>query len=84
MPEQLIGKVTHYFDKISVAAIKLEGELKVGDQIHLLGHNADLIQKVDSMQVEGQEVSAAKAGDEIGLKVNAKAKEGAQVYLVTE
>ena len=84
MPEELIGKVTHYFDKISVAAIKLTGDLKSGDQIHLVGHGADFTQTVASMQVDGQEVTAAKAGDEIGLKVDSKAKEGVDVYLVKE
>lgn len=84
MPEEIIGKVTHYFDKISVAAIKVENDLKVGDQIHLVGHGADFNQTVASMQVDGQEVESAKAGDEIGLKVTAKAKEGVVVYLVKE
>jgi len=30
--EKLIGKVTHYFDKIKVAAIRLSAPIKVGDQ----------------------------------------------------
>ena len=40
--EKLIGKVSHYFDKISVAAIKLEAELNAGEEVHFLGHGADL------------------------------------------
>lgn len=82
--EKLIGHVSHYFDKISVAALKLEGDLKAGDQVHFVGHGADFSQTITSMQVDGQTVTAGKAGDEIGMKVDSKAKEGVAVYLVTE
>ena len=49
--EQKIGVVSHYFGKIEVAAIELtEGELRVGDTIHVKGHTSDFTQTVDSMQ----------------------------------
>lgn len=35
MPEQEIGRVDHFFDKISVGMIILSGVLKVGDTIHV-------------------------------------------------
>jgi len=84
MSEKPIGKVTHFFDKISVAALKLEDELKVGDHVHFLGHGADFKQTVDSMQIEGESVETAKAGDEIGMKVDEKAKQGTEVFLAEE
>ena len=31
--KQLVGTVTHFFPKIMVAVVKLEKELRVGDQI---------------------------------------------------
>ena len=31
--DNLIGKVTHWYDKLGVAVIKLNKALKVGDQI---------------------------------------------------
>ncbi len=38
MVEVEIGKVSHYFGKIGVAAIDItSGELKVGDTIHIKG-----------------------------------------------
>ena len=44
MAEQLIGKVTHYFNKPQVAAIEItEGQLNVGDTIHIVGHTSDSI-----------------------------------------
>jgi len=83
--EKLIGKITHYFGKIGVAVLELtEGDLRVGESIHIKGHGADFSQTVDSMQVEHQNVEQAKKGDDVGLKVDEKVKEGAEVYKVTE
>ena len=46
MSEQLIGTVTHYFGKAQVAGIEVtEGELHVGDTIHVIGHTSDFTQQ---------------------------------------
>ncbi|HID20786.1 MAG TPA: hypothetical protein EYP14_00075 [Planctomycetaceae bacterium] len=85
MAEQQVGRVTHYFTKISVAAIELtDGSLSVGDTIHIKGHTSDFIQKVESMQIEGQPVQHAEQGQTIGLKVAEHARERDVVYKVTE
>lgn len=76
-----IGKVTHYFDKIQVAAITLKAPLKVGDQIQIKGHTTDFTQTVDSMQLDHETIQAAKKGDEIGIKVTDKVRSGDEVYL---
>ena len=77
--EKLIGKVTHYFDKIKVAAIKLNAPLKVGDQIRIVGGEVDFKQKVSSMEINHQKINKAKKGEEIGLKVKEKVREGYRV-----
>jgi translation elongation factor EF-1alpha len=83
MAEQLVGKVTHYFLKANVAAIKItDGQLSVGDTIHVVGHTSDFTQIVESMQVEHQPVPSAKPGDEIGLRVVEHAREHDNVYRV--
>jgi putative protease len=83
--EKEIGKVIHYWGKISVAGINItEGELKAGDVIHIKGHTSDFTQKVDSIQIENNTVEKAKAGDSIGMKVSERAHEHDTVYLVTE
>ncbi len=85
MEEIKIGIVTHYFNKISVAAIKLtDGDLKVGEKIHIKGHKTDFSQIVDSIQIEHQKVEEAKKDDEIGVKVESIVKEGDIVYKVIE
>ena len=85
MAEVEIGKVTHYFGKIGVAAIEItSGELKVGDTIRIKGHTSDFTQTVDSMQIEHEEVEVAKPGDSVGLKVKDQARTHDAVYVVTE
>lgn len=81
--EKLIGKVTHYFSKIKVAAIKLLGPLKIGDKIHIVGgEDTDFTQEVNSMEIDKKKIKRAKKGDEIGLKVKEKVREGYKVYKV--
>jgi len=84
MAEQLIGRVTHYFGKVQVAGIEItEGELKVGDTVHIVGHTSDFSQPVESMQVDNAAVESAKVGDLVGIKVAEHAREHDQVYRVT-
>ncbi|MHC4218854.1 MAG: EF-Tu/IF-2/RF-3 family GTPase [Planctomycetota bacterium] len=83
MSEQLIGTVTHYFGKAQVAAIEItEGELHVGDTIHVVGHTSDFTQKIDSMQVDHAAVDSAAPGDQIGIRVSEHAREHDQVFRV--
>lgn len=84
MPEQVVGRVTHYFGRIGVAAVRLVGTLALGDRLHFVGHGADFYQPLESMQIEGRPVERAEAGQEVGIKVDAPVREGAQVYRVEE
>lgn len=81
-PERPIGKVSHYFGKISVAAIDLSDTLRVGDTIHIKGHTTDLTQTIASIQIEHASVQSAKAGDCIGVGVDEHVREGDTVFLV--
>jgi len=84
MPEEEIGKVTHYFTHIGVAIIELSGNLKVGDTIHVKGATSDFTQKVDSMQIEHDKLEEAKAGQAVGMKVIEHAREHDKVFKVSE
>ncbi|HOO46598.1 MAG TPA: translation elongation factor-like protein [Deltaproteobacteria bacterium] len=81
--KKLIGKVTHYFGKISVAGIELSSKLKVGDTISIEGATSDFQEKIDSMQIDNNSVTEANPGDLIGIKVKEKARVGDDVYLVS-
>lgn len=77
-----VGEVVHYWGKICVAGIKLTATLSQGDTIHIRGATTDFEQTVGSMQIEHQDIEAAKKGQEIGLKVAGKVRRGDTVYKV--
>lgn len=77
-----VGKVAHYFTKIEVAVVDLTAPLSVGDRISIKGATTDLEQTVDSMQIEHEDVTTAKAGDSVGLKVKERVREGDVVYKI--
>jgi putative protease len=83
MAEDKIGVVTHYFDQIQVAIVKLDKPLKKGDKIKIAGAAGDFELVVDSMQVDRADIEEADKGDEIGIKVSEKAREGNIVYKVS-
>lgn len=80
MAEKEVGKITHYYDHLGVAVVKLSSVLKVGDKIHILGHSEDFTQEVTSMQDDHKSLDEAKNGEEIGLKVDQKVHENSIIY----
>ncbi len=78
--EKPIGKVFSFYSKISVAAIKLTGALKVGDTIHIKGATTDLKQTVTSIQIEHKSVTEAKKGQEVGIRVEDRVRPNDLVY----
>lgn len=78
-----IGKVVHFYDKLGVAIIDLvDGGLKVGDEIKFKRGDEEFNQKIDSLQIEHENVDSVKKGDSFGVKVDKPTKVGTQVYLV--
>ncbi len=79
---KLVGKITHYFDHLKVAVLKLDAKIKKGDTLRIVGGDVDFEQVVESMQVEHKEVKSAKKGDEVGMKVSSKVRDGYRIYKV--
>lgn len=75
-----VGRITHFFTKISVAVIELTAPLAVGDTIVIKGPTTDFEQVVESMQIEHENVQRAEAGQSIGLKVPQRVRENDMVY----
>jgi putative protease len=75
-----VGRVTHFFPKISVAVIELTAPLAVGETIAIKGPTTDFEQTVDSMQIEHKNIQRAEAGQSIGLKVIQRVREKDKVY----
>lgn len=79
-----IGRVTHYYNHLNVAVLKLSDSLKLGDKIHILGHVTDLTERVASMQVNHHIVMWVKPGDDVAVVVAEPVREHDIVYRVTE
>jgi selenocysteine-specific translation elongation factor len=84
MAEDIIGTVEDFFARPVVAGIKLSGTLKVGDKIRIKGHTTDLELEVGSMQIDNKNVTEAKNGDSIGVKLTDRCRAGDTVYKITE
>jgi putative protease len=85
MGETPIGTVVHFFHKPMVAAVRIEeGELSVGDAVHIKGRTTDLHHRVDSMQIEHDPVDTAKSGDLVGVRVSERVREHDRVFRIVE
>lgn len=83
MADQPAGKVTHYYDKIGVAVIEVKSPLAVGEEIKISGQDREFTQKIESIQVEHQQIQKAPKGKVIGLKVDQPVKENDLVFKVS-
>jgi putative protease len=82
MSENKIGTITHFFDRISVGIIKLDGVLKIGDKVKIQGSKTNFEQEITEMQIEHEKIEKAKKGQEVGIKVNEEVREGDNVFLL--
>lgn len=77
-----LGRVEDYFSHVCVMALTLKAPLGAGDIIRIKGHTTDLMQKVESMQIEHAAVEKAKAGDAVGIKIAERCRKGDRVYKI--
>ncbi len=82
MPEIEIGKVSDFFARPVVAAVELTADLKVGDRVHFKGHTTDVEMTIDSMQIDNKNVTGAKKGQSVGIKVPDRMRTGDIVYKI--
>ena len=83
MTEQEIGKVTDYYTHVHVMAVEVTGdELKVGDEVHVVGHTTDLTFKVNSLQLNHKQVDKALPGQVVGVRCEERVRPHDHVYVV--
>jgi hypothetical protein len=78
----LLGKVADYFGHVSAIAVTLQADLAVGDTIRVKGHTTDFTEPVATLEIEHQTVTAAKAGDGVGIGVKERCRKGDKVYKI--
>jgi translation initiation factor IF-2 len=84
MSEQQVGEVTHYFNKAGVAGVSIiEGPIKIGDTICVIGHTTNFQQAIESMQIEHESVETATAGDQVGIQVIDRVRVRDKVFRVS-
>lgn len=76
-----IGTVTHWYDKIGVAVVRLSGPLSKGDTIKIKKGDEEFEETVSSLQIDHADVAKASKGADAAIKLNHKVKEGAGVFL---
>ena len=68
--KHFVGKITYYYPKIQVATIKLVSELKVGDEIVVIGKTTGLEKaKVERLEIKNKSIQKAKKSQEVGLRL---------------
>ncbi|MDO8557105.1 MAG: translation elongation factor-like protein [Candidatus Jorgensenbacteria bacterium] len=75
-----IGVVTHFFGGLSVAIVKFNMSMAAGTKVHFQGATTDFDETIQSMQYDHKDITAAKKGQEVGIKVSEKVREGDEVY----
>ncbi|MFH0806616.1 MAG: hypothetical protein V1885_02755 [Candidatus Brennerbacteria bacterium] len=75
-----IGEVTHYFGGINVAIVRFAKTVAVGTKVRFKGATTDFSESIRSMQYDHQDIPEAKKGQEVGIKVEGKVREGDHVY----
>lgn len=79
--KQDIGEVVNFYSQVNAAEIRLWNPLKVGDEIIVQGPTTgSVIQKVDSMQIDHQNIVEAQNGQNVGILLTGKVRQGDLVY----
>ncbi len=78
-----VGQVLNYYKKVNVAEVKLFKDVKVGDEILIIGNKTGCVEdKIQSMEINHKKVSIGKKGDRVGIKLNNIVREGDMVYKI--
>jgi len=78
-----VGHVTHYYSHLGVAAVEVEDDdIEIGDTIHIKGNTTDLVQPVESIELEHEHIDNALPGQNVGIKVKDHVREHDKVFKV--
>lgn len=75
-----IGEVTHFYGNLGVAIVKFTKTVSAGTRVRFKGATTDFEETAHSMEYDHKQVEAAKKGQEVGIKVGQKVREGDKVF----
>jgi putative protease len=75
-----VGRITHYYSRIGVAAVVLTKPIRIGDRIRIKGSKTDFEQVVDSMEINHKAIEEAMPGDVVGIKVKERVRKKDIIY----
>jgi hypothetical protein len=76
-----IGRVTHFYDKIGVAIVELDGPITVGEKVQFVRGGEDLFwQTIESIQVEHRKLNSAGRGETVGIITLEPVREGTEIF----
>jgi putative protease len=79
--KQDIGEVVNYYNRVSAAEIRLWNDLEVDDEVVIQGPTTgSLIQKVQSMQINGENIQKGFKGQNVAISVVDKVRANDSVY----
>ena len=83
--KEFLGKILHYYDKISVGLLRLNtGKLRTGDEVLIIGKTTGVLRhKVESMEINHKKVSEVKKGEDVGILLPF-CRKGDEVYRVVK
>jgi len=82
--ETSIGVVTHYYNRIQVAVMKLSEPVFINDMVHFLGNTTDFYQKVFSLEINHHKIQSAEGGAEVAIQVEDVVRRGDEVFKVED
>lgn len=79
--KQDVGEVVNYYNRVSAAEIRLWNDLEVGEEVVIQGPTTgSLIQKVESMQINGENIQKGFKGQNVAISVVDKVRVNDSVY----
>jgi hypothetical protein len=85
MADKKVGKVSHYYNHLGVAIIKVKSPFSVGDTLKFVKHGSreEIFQQVvSSIQENHKSIDKTKKGMNVGVKVDKIVHEGVEAFKV--
>ena len=80
-----LGKITHVYDKIKVAELKIDTNqtIRTGDEIFIQGaHTGNYRTTIRSMEIDHKQIKQAEQGNIIAIKIDTKVRCNDMVYRI--